>query len=70
MNLKHVLHNGICLENCPKNSKKTMDRGKATCKLDCSGRFEIKSKQDLYPLRDCTIIKGSLIINLEHVKGM
>ncbi|XP_061392811.1 insulin-like peptide receptor [Musca vetustissima] len=56
-----------CIEKCPKMYETVKVNGvPRSCSLRCSGNFTIKTLEDLEGLADCTILQGSLTLELTN----
>lgn len=61
---------GVCTPHCPTHYRVVYDEHDfPSCSLLCSGTYIIHTSQDLPPLKDCTSIQGSLIIELKELKS-
>ncbi|ALC45735.1 CG3837 [Drosophila busckii] len=56
-------------QHCPANHQAVEEQpGLLSCQLNCQGVFHMKRMADLEQLQDCTIINGSLILELVNIK--
>lgn len=59
-----------CVEKCPKHYQELKKNNKIICTLNCTGNFVVRELEDLEGFKDCSIINGSLTLELYQLKSM